>query len=122
MISKWMKRGVIATVGATLVGGLLFGGDLMSYVKSSANSVRGTVKGAVPIEFELTRAGPATLTVHDVRGALIRTLTAENRARGPHEILWDGRTDDGGRAPAGVYFVRLETPQGSSRTKVTRLP
>lgn len=56
MIGKWMKRGVIATVGATLVGGLLFGGDLMSYVKSSANSVRGTVKGAVPIEFELTRA------------------------------------------------------------------
>lgn len=56
MFSKWIKRGVIATVGATLVGGLLFGGDLMSYVKSSANSVRGTVKGAVPIEFELTRA------------------------------------------------------------------
>jgi hypothetical protein len=56
MLGKWIKRGVIATVGMTLVGGLLFGNDLMSYVKSSANAVRGQVKNSVPIEFELTRA------------------------------------------------------------------
>ncbi len=56
MLCKWIKRGVIATVGVTLVGGLLFGGDLMSYVKSSANAVRGHVENSVPIEFELTRA------------------------------------------------------------------
>lgn len=56
MVGKWVKRGAVATVGLTLVGGLLFGDDLFSYVKSSANTVRGTVKGAVPIEFELTRA------------------------------------------------------------------
>jgi len=56
MLGKWIKRGVIATVGLTLVGGLLFGDDLVSYVKSSAHSIRGHVKSAVPIEFELTRA------------------------------------------------------------------
>jgi len=56
MLVKWAKRGAIATVGLTLVGGLLFGDDLVSYVKSSANTVRGHVKSSVPIEFELTRA------------------------------------------------------------------
>jgi hypothetical protein len=56
MLGKWIKRGVIATVGLTLVGGLLFGKDLASYVKSSASAVRGSVKSNVPIEFELTRA------------------------------------------------------------------
>jgi len=56
MIGKWIKRGAVATVGLTLVGGLLFGDDLVSYVKSSANAVRGHVKSSVPIEFELTRA------------------------------------------------------------------
>ncbi len=56
MLGKWIKRGVIATVGLTLVGGLLFGDDLLSYVRSSANAVRGHVKSNVPIEFELTRA------------------------------------------------------------------
>ncbi len=56
MLGKWIKRGVIATVGLTLVGGLLFGKDLVSYVKSSAHAVQGHVKSSVPIEFELTRA------------------------------------------------------------------
>lgn len=56
MVGKWVKRGAVAAVGLTLVGGLLFGDDLVSYVKSSANAVQSTVKGAVPIEFELTRA------------------------------------------------------------------
>ncbi len=56
MVCKWVKRGAIATVGLTLVGGLLFGDDLISYVKSSANAIQGTVKSNVPIEFELTRA------------------------------------------------------------------
>ncbi len=56
MLGKWIKRGVIATVGLTLVGGLLFGKDFVSYVKSSAHSLRGHVKSSVPIEFELTRA------------------------------------------------------------------
>ncbi len=56
MVGKWVKRGAVATVGLTLVGGLLFGDDLVSYVKSGHNAIRGTVKNNVPIEFELTRA------------------------------------------------------------------
>lgn len=56
MIGKWIKRGAVATVGLTLVGGLLFGDDLVSYVKSSGHAIRGHVKSNVPIEFELTRA------------------------------------------------------------------
>lgn len=56
MIGKWVKRGAVAAVGLTLVGGLLFGKDVVSYAKSSANAVQRTAKGAVPIEFELTRA------------------------------------------------------------------
>jgi chromosome segregation ATPase len=38
------------------VGGLLFGKDLASYVKSSAKLTRTAVKDSVPIEFELKRA------------------------------------------------------------------
>jgi BMFP domain-containing protein YqiC len=56
MIMKWVKMGVIGAVGLTVVGGLLFGKDMISYVKSSAKSVRTVVKDSVPIEFELRRA------------------------------------------------------------------
>lgn len=56
MITKWLKRGVITVAGVSIVGGLLFGKDVASYVRSSAKSVRTVVKDSVPIDFELKRA------------------------------------------------------------------
>jgi len=56
MIMKWLKRSVIVVAGVSLVGGMLFGNDVVSYVRSSAKSVRTVVKDSVPIEFELRRA------------------------------------------------------------------
>ncbi len=56
MIMKWVKLGVISVAGFGLLGGLLFGRDAVSYVKSSAKGVRTAVKDTVPIEFELRRA------------------------------------------------------------------
>ena len=56
MIMRWVKLGVIGAVGLGLVGGLLFGKDMISYVKSSAKGVRSVVKESVPVEFELRRA------------------------------------------------------------------
>jgi hypothetical protein len=53
---KWLKRSVIVVAGLSLVGGLLFGKDVVSYVRSSAKSVQTVVKHSVPIEFELRRA------------------------------------------------------------------
>jgi len=56
MIMKWLKRSVIVVAGVSLVGGMLFGKDVVSYVRSSAKSVQSVVKDSVPIEFELRRA------------------------------------------------------------------
>ena len=56
MVMKWLKRSVIVVVGLSLVGSLLFGKDVISYVRSSAKSVQTAVKDSVPIDFELRRA------------------------------------------------------------------
>ena len=56
MIMKCLKYGSIAVVAGAIVGGLVFGRDLASYVRSSAKSVQTAVKDKVPIEFELQRA------------------------------------------------------------------
>jgi chromosome segregation ATPase len=56
MIFRLVKYGVAGAVLLVVVGGLLFGRDLHSYVSSSARSVRTAVKDAVPVEFELKRA------------------------------------------------------------------
>lgn len=65
------------------------------------------------IRFDLPRGGEASVTVHDVRGRLVRTLWRGHREAGRYEITWDGRDDLGTAAPSGVYLMRLVTSTGA---------
>ena len=56
MKAKWIKRGLIGAGVFLIVGTLVFGKDLASYMKSTTKLARQTVKDSVPIEFELRRA------------------------------------------------------------------
>ena len=56
MICKTLKMGVVAATGAILLGGFLFGSDLVSYVRTGVSTVREEVRSAIPIEVELERA------------------------------------------------------------------
>lgn len=71
------------------------------------------------IHFELARSVDVRLTVFDVAGRQVRTLSNGRVPAGRHSVGWDGR-DTGGQAVAGsVYFVRL-TGNGVEQTeKVT---
>lgn len=55
-MSRWIKRTLVLTTVGVAVGLALFGGDLYSYVRSSAHSMRNAVSSSVPVEFELQRA------------------------------------------------------------------
>lgn len=77
MFWKWIKRGAIATGGALLVGALVFGGDLMSYLKSGRNTMRAAVKDAVPTEFELQRAKDLVEDIIPEMQANVRLIATE---------------------------------------------
>lgn len=77
MVTKWIKRGVILGVGLCVVGTFLFGGELISYCRSSANSVREAVKSSVPTEFELRRARDMLEEIIPEMQANIRLIAQE---------------------------------------------
>ena len=77
MVMKWLKRSVIVVVGLSLVGGFLFGKDVVSYVRSSAKSVQTAVKDSVPIEFELRRARDLLEEIIPEMHANIRLIAQE---------------------------------------------
>ncbi|MBN1507489.1 MAG: hypothetical protein JW955_11620 [Sedimentisphaerales bacterium] len=77
MIMKWAKLGLIGVAGFGLLGGLLFGKDAVSYVKSSAKGVRTAVKETVPIEFELRRARDLLEDIIPEMQANIRLIAEE---------------------------------------------
>jgi hypothetical protein len=64
---------------------------------------------------EVTGAGPASVTVYDVRGRVVRRLVEGRRyGQGAYRLSWDGRGDLGELMPKGVYLVELT--EGTHRT------
>ncbi|GEM_PF-750034 len=62
---------------------------------------------ATRIRFDLPQPAEFQLTVFDVAGREVRQLAAGSRPAGRHEVMWDGRRNDGNTSSAGVYLVRL---------------
>lgn len=83
----------------------------------SANPARGETS----LEFRTSRAGLVRVRVFDVRGAAVRTLLDGSVEAGMTRVGWDGRDDAGAPASNGVYFLRVETVDGSSTRKVALL-
>ena len=55
------------------------------------------------------RHARTTLSIYSVSGRSVRRLVDGPSEPGVHEILWDGRDDDGRRINPGVYFLKLLT-------------
>jgi hypothetical protein len=73
------------------------------------------------ISFVLAQAGPARLTIYDVRGRVLRCLINEPLAQGSHTITWTGVDELDRPVPSGVYFCRLEVGGRSLVRKVMKL-
>ena len=113
MITKWLKIGVLGTVGLSLAGGLIFGKDVVSYVRSSAKSVRTVVKDSVPIEFELRRARDLLEDIIPEMHANVRLIAEEEvevaALRGEIAKCQGGLEDE--RTKIKTLRGSLETPQ-----------
>jgi hypothetical protein len=60
----------------------------------------------VSLSLALAEAGNVRLDVLDVSGRIVRRVVSGWLPAGRHALAWDGRTDAGSDAPAGLYFVR----------------
>jgi hypothetical protein len=72
--------------------------------------------GAMRFRLALTRDQAVRMLVHDVRGRLVEVPVDERRPAGAHTLEWSGRG-----VRAGVYFVSMESEEGSAVRRVVRL-
>jgi hypothetical protein len=83
-------------------------------------------RAAVRVELSLPgsrrsdSAVQADARVVDLQGRTVRMLHSGALPRGVTSLAWDGRGDAGQQLGAGIYFVRLTTPLGSSSIRVVR--
>ena len=70
--------------------------------------------GTTSIAYSIPTRGHASMRVYDTAGRLVRVLLDETVSAGRHTAEWDGMGRRGSPVGSGVYFVRLETAQGST--------
>jgi len=70
------------------------------------------------ITFDLPEAGPASVTIYDVTGRLVTTITDRVFAAGPARVVWNGRDPRGRRLPSGVYLYAVRTPASTRSGKM----
>jgi hypothetical protein len=79
--------------------------------------------GTAALLFSLAPDEPGRMDILDLKGRLVRELWSGVGTGQTQTALWDGRTDQGWIAPAGVYYAMLEGVSGRSVSrKIVRVP
>ena len=74
---------------------------------------------ATRVSFALPKRSHVDLSVCSLDGRQLRALLAGTSSAGVHLVDWDGRDASGQAVPAGIYYLRLVTPQGARSTPIT---
>jgi len=61
------------------------------------------------IQYNLPADSQVELTVYNVKGAKIATLSRGSKEAGYHSIIWNGTDSGGNEVGSGIYFYKLKT-------------
>jgi hypothetical protein len=78
-------------------------------------------RGATLVRFTLPEPAEVSVEVFDVGGRRVTELLRGRRSAGSHAVTWDGRGPDGVPVAAGVYLLRVRTPDAVRTRDVVRL-
>ena len=63
--------------------------------------------------------GRVTISIYDLRGALVTTLVDQEVDAGAYSVAWNGHDAHGSAVGSGVYFGRMAFPTGTRSYKLT---
>jgi hypothetical protein len=64
-------------------------------------------RGGVRLAFSLRDAATVSFQVIDMTGRRVAALPGQAYDAGHRTVAWDGRSEEGSRLPAGIYFIRM---------------
>jgi len=72
-------------------------------------------------DYQLSGRARVSVTLYDVLGRQVKVLEEGEKYPGRHVLVWDGTSDRGWEAPAGVYICRFELNGKLSYRQTVRL-
>ena len=116
--------------GATIHFTLANGTEIVATFDNVTLTVHGKGKGmhimarpnplnpTTKLSFTLSRGGRVQVSVFDPQGRLVKRILDQNLVAGPQEVVWDGSNSRNGRVASGVYFFRIQAPEGQEVQRV----
>jgi hypothetical protein len=75
-----------------------------------------TIRYTIP---EVTGKVSVRLTIHDLRGRLVRQLFEGEQGTGFYQLTWDGRDESGGMVGSGIYIYSIHAGAYAEKMKMT---
>lgn len=69
--------------------------------------------GETLIPFTLAREEQVRISIVNILGQTINVVSEKTWSTGRHQVLWDGRDEQGVELSSGVYFIVFETGRQS---------
>ncbi|MCK4297780.1 MAG: T9SS type A sorting domain-containing protein, partial [Candidatus Marinimicrobia bacterium] len=70
------------------------------------------------IEYALPHASKVNISIYNVLGQKIRTLSDTKKIEGYYKVIWDGKNDRGEIVPTGIYLYVLTTDKSRFSKKM----
>lgn len=77
--------------------------------------------GQTSIKFSVPRTMNVKLSVYDISGRLVKTVSEGDLEAGEYSYSWDGKDNFSREASPGIYFLRMSTPERSLQKKMVLL-
>jgi hypothetical protein len=94
------------------------GSSLVPLVTELKQNYPNPFKGETNISWVLGKDAPISVDVYNLRGQKVKTLFNGIGKKGRQYLNWDAKDSTGQKVASGVYFYRLNTPDG---TKVQKM-
>jgi len=99
---------------ALSAAGLIGKSVLMEASKATLSDESTEISGAIDIPQSTSKA---TVSVYDSSGTIIKQIDLEKQSKGQQVFSWDGKDDDGEKAPDGNYEFRAEYLMEDGKTQ-----
>ena len=115
------KNGYLPYVGSAMVSGADAGvvpGAIMPLsMKVYPNPAAGSVRVTYALPGTNPAGGETYIGIYDARGRHVNSIPVERTTTALKTVTWDGRSADGSRIPAGIYFLKISSGNDTISTK-----
>jgi hypothetical protein len=111
--------------GRLFAGGAICTTNLDLTIKAGSGGNHATIRPnplnpSAVLSFSTSKVGAAKVQLFDTQGRLIKTLLDQpSAAAGYHDVSIDGRDAAGNRLASGVYYVKIQSVEGTQAMAVT---